>query len=178
MKAIIKDGKIDVRSVYNGETKEIEFEFNLPQENYGFSDVTFNTPVHVNGKVTRLAEGSDKTEGYTEFALTVSADISTACARCLEPVNEKLEYVKVYGLTETKVSEDSEDYMSVQDGSVDVVESARALFLLNFPMRFLCNENCLGLCGRCGKNLNDGKCDCETKEIDPRLAVLKNLKFD
>lgn len=178
MTAIIKNGKVDVRFVYNGETKELKFEFDLPQEDYGFDDIIFNTPVHVNGKVTRRAEGSDKSEGYTELALTVSADISTVCARCLEPVNEKLEYIKVYGLTEMEVSEDSEDYISTVDGSVNVAESARALFLLNFPMRFLCSDSCLGLCGQCGKNLNEGDCDCGKKEIDPRLAVLKNLKFE
>ena len=30
-------------------------------------------------------------------------------------------------------------------------------------------------CPKCGKDLNEGKCNCETKEIDPRLEVLKKF---
>jgi uncharacterized protein len=40
-------------------------------------------------------------------------------------------------------------------------------------MRLLCDEDCKGLCDRCGKPLRDGDCGCEKKEIDPRLAILK-----
>jgi uncharacterized protein len=46
---------------------------------------------------------------------------------------------------------------------------------MEFPLRFLCKEDCKGLCQRCGKNLNEGECGCETKEFDPRLAPLKAL---
>jgi uncharacterized protein len=40
--------------------------------------------------------------------------------------------------------------------------------------KFLCREDCKGLCARCGKNLNLGPCGCG-KEIDPRFAVLEQL---
>ena len=37
-------------------------------------------------------------------------------------------------------------------------------------------EECAGLCPKCGKNLNFGPCDCpKKKEIDPRLAILQKL---
>ena len=178
MKAEIKDGKISVKPIYNGEEKELEVSFNLPEEDYGFDDVTFEAPVTVYARVTGKAQGKERNEGYTELYLEVTADISTECARCLEPVCEKVEFTKTYGLTESKVSEDSEDYISTVGGELDIEECARSLFLLNFPIRFLCNEDCKGLCGSCGKNLNNGECDCGKKEVDPRLAILKNLKFD
>ena len=40
--------------------------------------------------------------------------------------------------------------------------------------KFLCSEDCKGLCPRCGKNLNLGPCGCR-KEPDPRFAVLEQL---
>ena len=178
MANIATDGKIDVRPVYNGEEKGIEFSFELPREDYGFDDIMFETPVKAEGKIVRRADGTEKTEGYTELVLTVVADISTECARCLEPVREKLTYSKVYGLTSTKVSEDSEEYISTEAGILDIAEVARTLFLLSIPMRFLCREDCKGLCSSCGRNLNCSECSCDTKEIDPRLAVLGSLKFD
>jgi uncharacterized protein len=46
------------------------------------------------------------------------------------------------------------------------------------PTKRLCSEDCKGLCPYCGKDLNEGRCDCEVDEIDPRFEVLKKLKFD
>jgi uncharacterized protein len=46
---------------------------------------------------------------------------------------------------------------------------------MEFPLRFLCHDDCKGLCQRCGKNLNEGECDCSKKEIDPRMAPLQKL---
>jgi uncharacterized protein len=46
---------------------------------------------------------------------------------------------------------------------------------MEFPSRFLCSDDCKGLCQRCGKNLNEGACNCGKDEIDPRLAPLKKI---
>jgi uncharacterized protein len=45
-------------------------------------------------------------------------------------------------------------------------------------MQVFCREECLGLCPECGKNLNDGPCDCQIDDIDPRLAALRALLDD
>jgi uncharacterized protein len=44
------------------------------------------------------------------------------------------------------------------------------------PMKHLCDENCKGLCQRCGKDLNEGPCDCREEHSDPRWDALKNIK--
>jgi uncharacterized protein len=49
-------------------------------------------------------------------------------------------------------------------------------FLLALPVKPLCDEDCPGLCPRCGKPLREGPCGCAVEEGDTRLAVLKNLK--
>lgn len=49
-------------------------------------------------------------------------------------------------------------------------------YLLALPVKPLCDENCQGLCPRCGAPLRDGPCGCAEESGDPRLAVLKNLK--
>ena len=46
---------------------------------------------------------------------------------------------------------------------------------MSLPTKFLCKSDCAGLCVKCGKNLNDGACNCSHKEIDPRLAKLADL---
>ena len=54
-------------------------------------------------------------------------------------------------------------------------EPLREQIEMEFPVRFLCKDDCRGLCPKCGKNLNEGGCGCDTKEIDPRLEPLKKL---
>jgi uncharacterized protein len=52
---------------------------------------------------------------------------------------------------------------------------AREDFLLSIPISAVCRPDCRGLCPKCGKNWNEGPCDCEDDEIDPRWAGLADL---
>jgi uncharacterized protein len=47
---------------------------------------------------------------------------------------------------------------------------------LSVPMKFLCKEDCRGLCPNCGANLNDGPCRCLPEAHDARLAVLLEFR--
>ena len=59
-------------------------------------------------------------------------------------------------------------------GTTRIITTA---FVLNMVSKFLCSSNCKGLCASCGKNVNEGPCDCKP-EPDPRLAVLGQLLKD
>jgi len=64
------------------------------------------------------------------------------------------------------------------DGKViDLEPIVREQVLLALPMSAVCREDCSGLCVKCGQNLNEKKCGCETTFVDPRLAALKNIKL-
>ena len=47
--------------------------------------------------------------------------------------------------------------------------------LVNWPMKTLCREDCRGICRKCGRNLNEGDCGCDTVELEPRTAVLAEI---
>jgi len=49
--------------------------------------------------------------------------------------------------------------------------------ILNLPVKKVCDDNCKGLCPRCGVNLNEKTCDCKDENINPQLEVLKKF-FD
>ena len=51
----------------------------------------------------------------------------------------------------------------------------RVISRIELPFRLLCREDCKGLCPVCGANLNEMTCNCNTKQIDPRLEKLKML---
>jgi len=47
---------------------------------------------------------------------------------------------------------------------------------LAMPMKFVCREDCRGLCCKCGADLNEGSCRCKNEEIDSRMSVLLEFK--
>jgi uncharacterized protein len=60
---------------------------------------------------------------------------------------------------------------------VDIAEQVRQTVLLSVPMRALCRDDCRGLCGGCGCDLNVEKCRCTEPPADSRWDALKNIKF-
>ena len=70
-----------------------------------------------------------------------------------------------------------EKFVLIEDDAVDLSEIVREAVIFGAQMNDLCREDCRGLCPRCGKDLNEGPCDCEP-EPDERFAALADLKFD
>ena len=102
--------------------------------------------------------------------LETSAEIE--CARCLKPYTMSLVvpfevFAERTGMGQRLEEEELErgDYMKFHDGRrLDVREEARETLLLELPIAPRCREACLGLCPRCGADLNDGPCACQVQE--------------
>lgn len=115
----------------------------------------------------------------------VAARIQLECDRCLKPVELpvnsafKLDYVtseQYQGLQAGDLGEDQLD-LSVFDGSgLDIDALVAEELLLAAPDHVLCNETCQGMCPVCGVDRNVTDCTCESEDIDPRWAGLKELK--
>ena len=106
-----------------------------------------------------------------------STDESGAlCDRCAEPIQKPMSLSLHKILVEDLQNrEDADDeYVLVQDSTLDLSDLLREELLLFFPTKMLCKPDCKGLCCKCGKNLNDGPCDCQ-KDVDPRLESLLQL---
>ncbi len=43
---------------------------------------------------------------------------------------------------------------------IDMDPQIREEVILDYPIKFLCDPNCKGLCAKCGKNKNQGGCNC------------------
>ena len=65
-------------------------------------------------------------------------------------------------------------YIVIPDGKLDLAQLTWEDLLLFLPSKLLCRDDCKGICPQCGKNLNEGTCECK-KEIDPRFAALLDL---
>jgi uncharacterized protein len=61
------------------------------------------------------------------------------------------------------------------DGWLDLGPLLREQAWVDIPMKPLCRPDCQGLCPQCGADLNHESCECDRTEIDPRLAILRDL---
>ena len=139
--------------------------------------MTLLEPAVVNGTV-RIAGTEVFVNGHVRTRAAVE------CDRCLKQVelpvetDFKLEYITGQTYESTAAAELTENDLSVSvfDGeTIDVDEIVKEQILLAVPTRTLCQPDCKGICPECGNDKNTGDCHCETKDIDPRWAALKNL---
>ncbi|MCI5512952.1 MAG: DUF177 domain-containing protein [Clostridia bacterium] len=165
--------KLDISALLRGETRLIEFDYMLTPESV--DNATFTDDAHVTGKVTDNG-------GYIRLHLDASVPFHAECARCLSPISDIFRLsmdltVAVKGsVSDKELEENMDEYAVVTDGFIDIDEQIREAIILDFPMRFLCDENCPGLCPECGKRLADGDCGCsKKKKVDPRFNSLLEI---
>ncbi len=164
----------DVSKIFNGEVSEIPFEFDIVPENTEKEDLFFPEPVKVTGKVSEKAKGVGKTDGYVELEFTVSGSYNTHCARCAKDLSGNISVSKKYGVTK-RLENDSDDFIEVGNGLLDVYEYASSAFYLELPAKVLCKDDCKGLCPVCGSDLNERNCSCKKNIGANTLEGLKKL---
>ena len=163
---------IDLNPMLRGEISSLDIGFALTPE--FIEGVTFTEDARVWGKITDNA-------GYMRLRLKAELPYVGECARCLDKVSGvfSLDFERTVvpegTLTEEKLEENVDEYIVLSDGMLDPDDAVREELLLDFPRKLLCSDECLGLCPKCGRPKKQGECGCQTKEIDPRLAVLKKL---
>ena len=139
--------KLDLRPLLAGD-RLLKFDYELvldtdPEDTASFLyDVDFPSPMKVNGEITNTA-------GYMRMQLCASVDYHTHCARCLADVsgNFSLDLEKTVAPKEvlSDLDEDKlDDYAIIEDGFLDVDEQLMEQIEVEFPLRFLCREDCMG----------------------------------
>lgn len=143
-------------------------------------ELTLQGPVVVNAELC----GGDR---RVALHARIQAQIETVCDLCLAPVSYALDFE----VDEVLMSTHDVDVIAAHGGDREQLESENWIYddvhldlnylvlnaiLTQLPLRHLCRVDCKGLCPHCGANLNEGPCNCENTEIDPRWAVLAQLK--
>ncbi len=166
---------LDLKPMLRGEITRLPIDFTIEPE--APEGVSFAGDVHISGDVTNRG-------GYMRLEVEVDIPYRGVCARCLTEVSGRFTMpfertvVTEGTLTEEQLEDDVDEYVVLSDGMLDIDDAVCEAIILTFPMRLLCDEDCPGLCSKCGKPLRDGACGCTTKEIDPRWAILATLRFD
>ena len=124
-----------------------------------------------------IAEGMVRnTAGVLVMTGSVRTCLHGTCDRCASEFDREIDFpIDVVLVTELANEENEDEWVFPLEGdSADLDDIVRTVFVLNLDSKLLCSEDCKGLCHRCGKNLNNGPCNCQ-KELDPRFAALKQL---
>ena len=139
------------------------------------SDLCYGVSYPVSEPVA--AEGTVRnTAGVLVMTGAISTCIHGTCDRCARDFSREVRFpIDVVLVTELADEENEDEWVFPLEGdSADLDDIVRTVFVLNLDSKLLCREDCKGLCPQCGKNLNEGPCNCQ-KELDPRFAALKQL---
>lgn len=161
---------IDCEKLFEFVGEKIDVDYNLDLTDFQFSNLyPFKTPVKVKGFLQNNTQ-------IVTFVYETDFTLDLDCDRCLSNYNDAFHYDFDQIIVNSLANDtDNDDYIVIEDFKLDVDELVLSDILLNLPSKLLCDEDCQGLCPKCGVNLNDNSCDCTLKEVDPRLAVLGDL---
>jgi len=104
--------------------------------------VKFSEPVKIRAEVSKITNA-------VTVDLNLRSSMRLSCSRCLSEF--KLGLKKDFKL----------NYQADKTNPIiDLDQDIREEIILDYPIKPLCKTECKGLCPKCGKNLNEEKCNC------------------
>ena len=129
---------------------------------------TFEKPMHIKGTITNNTKS-------LEFTGKVEGEMQVLCARCRKPLTVPVDFDISEVIMQDNGEEIDDDVLVISGEEIDIYDVILNSFLMNVDGKYLCSEDCKGLCSKCGADLNLGECGCENDDIDPRWAKLAEI---
>jgi len=148
--------KINAHDLDEGEAIEVDHTYDPAGEEFDFIDLHYVQPILLTATIQK--------EAHCLFIKgTVRTTVERTCSRCLAVAKQDVMYPLSLSI----------DYHD--EAVVDITDDVRELLIFDHPMKFVCSENCKGLCPWCGKNKNLDACDCEARHRGGAFADLKKI---
>lgn len=110
--------------------------------------------------------------------LTVTAKLE--CDRCTKEFTKDFtrDFSLVYLFEHNEKKEDDTEvhFLDPDEDKINIAPDVKDYAYLTLPMKKLCDDECKGLCSHCGKDLNEGDCNCGEETINPVWEPLLKLK--
>ncbi len=160
---------IDLKHIFvkDNSSMSIGYALDLSDVDY-MGSYPLKEPAIINGTISNSAS-------LVRLEAEISYEFNAPCDRCGHETVRKHIVAVSKSLASSIEGEESDTILIVPDMQLNLDELIYTEVITSLPMKHLCKENCKGICSKCGKNLNDGECGCNTREIDPRLAALAEL---
>ena len=159
----------------------------LPEGSIDYAlDVRQLGPLQLEGRAELLVEHRGPRELVEDIRLRAhfEGNFEQLCARCLDPVQQPLsgDFDLIFRPAgadaisgEHAITEDETEIGYYDRSGLLLEDAVREQVLLTLPGRSLCQEDCQGLCPRCGANRNSAPCDCSDRPADARWTALAGL---
>ena len=160
---------LDLKSIFLCEGSVLERELVQDMSETAVDGVKpFVSPVRVDVTAENRA-------GLVKLSLATSFNFQKPCDRCGTDVIREIHYSFEHYLVTSLSGDQNDDYIETPDYTLDIDELLRSDILLELPLKYLCREDCKGLCPVCGANRNEVQCNCAVKSVDPRLEALRQF---
>ena len=160
---------IDLKRIFVNDNSSLPIEYALDLSTVEYAgSYPLKKPIKISGAVFNKAS-------LVRLEAEIYFEFDAPCDRCGTDTKHSHTIALDKSLAASIEGEESDTILLVPDMKLDLDELIYSEVLVSLPMKHLCKADCKGICFKCGKNLNEGKCDCPEKEIDPRLAALAEL---
>ena len=153
----------------------------------GFSDKLFEIPVNTLNPtglefrqeiiICKLSSESIP-EGFKLKGSLVFSFLKS-CDRCLEKFEDVHNPAFKLWLTSNMdlIKDENIDVIPFPNtmSNIDLKNFFHDFIFLEDPLKYLCSNDCKGLCHHCGLNLNDNSCNCVTISTDTPFDMLENM---
>jgi uncharacterized protein len=164
--------ELDLAHVQERESFLFDERFGLPSVEDGTMQCQASVKVEVR-----------KTGSRYLLRAAVECSIRAECSKCLEPFDQMIETgfdLVFQGGEGVQIPEGlgNDDFIVLgreNEYCYDIFPRMREAVVLDLPIRYLCSEDCPGICPGCGENLNAADCKCSETESDSRWSPLKKL---
>ena len=162
---------INLSKLLSGDQETLTEQVTVEMENFSNSLGTFPVTEKTSFPLKISKVGTDKflIEGETAVTLEIP------CDRCLEPVPVEIPLTICREYDKNDIEGESEEEALIVGYNLDTEQLIYCEILVNWPMKTLCTEACEGICKKCGANLNHSSCTCDTVELDPRMAKIRDI---
>ena len=131
----------------------------------------FIEPIHLLGTIGNNSKN-------LEISAEATAKMQTRCAKCAKEIEVDIKFPVTEILVKGEDNIDNPDVIVYEGHEVDITEIVLNSFFMNVEGRYLCREDCKGLCPVCGCDRNETECTCDTEVIDPRWSKLAEIMKD
>jgi uncharacterized protein len=154
-----------------------------PGQEYAFTADAVLEEMDVMGDPVRFSDIAAKgtyvgTSESVSIEAEVTATVVSRCARCLGEVTFPV-VAQMQAVYAHEPDPEDPDQYGFEGSSLELTDAIKDALVLELPLRFLCSEDCKGLCVKCGVNLNTGTCTCQKDddELNP-FAALRSMIVD
>ena len=163
--------KANIASILKNEGASMKISGTVEIGSFDFmgSSITFTSPVKAEGTILNIG-------GTIEISVLLTGEYATQCSRCGKNISQEFSSTLFESVEENDFSDADPECLSLSGSTLDFTGAIEACIFNNIPLKFLCSEECKGLCPVCGINLNENECNCDTRVYDPRFAIFRKLE--